>query len=139
AVTALVVSFLALPLASQAADSFTITTPFVSNALSSCGDLTVADGVIDSQGFSGSVIGNSGHILSNGNIKVTGGTVNGNATAGPGKTVTTSGSGRITGPKWSAATPYALKPIDLPALATALQSSNDNARIPLTGQGKNPL
>src|SRR5437016_2078317 len=82
----------ALPLASQATDSFTITTPFVSNALSSCGDLQITDGVIDSQGFSSGVVGKSGNVISNGSIKVVGfGTVNGNATAGPGQTATTSG------------------------------------------------
>src|SRR3954451_16848476 len=128
----------ALPRASRADDAFTITTPLVSHALSSCGDFTMSDGVIDSQG-SGSVVGSSGHVLSNGNIKVTSGTLNGNATAGPGKTITTSGSGKITGTRSNAAAAYDCKPIDLAALATTLQSSNDNAKIPLSSQGKNLL
>src|ERR1051326_2316032 len=129
----------ALPLAAHADDAFTITTPLVTHALSSCGDFTLSDGVIDSQGYSGSVVGSSGHVLSNGNIKVSGGTLNGNATAGPGKTITTSGSGKITGTRSTETVAYDCKPIDLAALTTTLQSSNDNAKIPLSGQGKSVL
>src|ERR1051326_8179388 len=129
----------ALPLAAHADDAFTITTPLVTHALSSCGDFTLSDGVIDSQGCSGSVVGSSGHVLSNGNIKVSGGTLNGNATAGPGKTITTSGSGKITGTRSNETVAYDCKPIDLAALTTTLQSSNDNAKIPLSGQGKSVL
>jgi len=133
------ISFAALPNVSQAADPFTITPPLASNALSSCGDLTMSDGVIDSQGLSSSVVGSTGNIVSNGNIKVSSGTVNGNATAGPGKTVTTSGSGTITGTKSSATTGYNCTPVDLAALTGTLQSSNDNTKLPLTGQGKNAV
>ena len=120
-------------------DPFNITQPLASYALSSCGDLTVSDGVIDSKGFSASVVGSTGNIVSNGNIKVSGGTVNGDATAGPGKTVTTTGSGTITGTKSSATTAYNCTQVDLAALTATLQSSNDNAKLPLTGQGKNAV
>jgi len=132
---------LAGPLAAQssAQNSFAITPQLASYALSSCGDLTVSDGVIDSQGFSSSVVGSSGNIVSNGNIKVTSGTVHGDATAGPAKTVTTSGSGTITGTKSSATTAYNCTPIDLAALTATLQSSNDDSKLPLTGQGKNAV
>jgi len=120
-------------------DPFNITPPLASYALSSCGDLTVSDGVIDSKGFSSSVVGSTGNIVSNGNIKVSGGTVNGDATAGPGKTVTTTGSGTITGTKSSATTAYNCTQVDLAALTATLQSSNDDAKLPLTGQGKNAV
>ena len=131
---------LAGSLAAQTTPPFAVPPPLAANALSSCGDLTVSDGVIDSQGFSSSVLGSSGNVVSNGNIKVSGsGRVNGDATAGPGKTITTSGSGTITGTKSSATTAYNCTPVDLAALTASLQSSNDDVRLPLTGQGKNPL
>ena len=120
-------------------DPFAVTPPLASYALSSCGDLTVSDGVIDSQGFSSSAVGSTGNIVSNGNIKVSGGKVNGDATAGPGKTVTTTGSGTITGTKSSATTAYNCTPVALAALTATLQGSNDDAKLPLTGQGKNAV
>src|ERR1051325_391600 len=120
-------------------DPFAINAPLASYALSSCGDLSMSDGVIDSQNFSSSVVASSGDIISDGNIKVSGGTVNGNAPAGPGKNVTLSGSGKVTGTKSSAATAYNCTPIDLAALTTTLKTTNDNATIPLTTAKKNAL
>ncbi|HEV8433415.1 MAG TPA: Ig-like domain-containing protein, partial [Thermoanaerobaculia bacterium] len=138
------VAFAALagPLAAQTtagASAFTITPPFVSNAVSSCTDMTISSGIIDSQGYSSSVVGSAGNLISNGNIKVSGGTVNGNATAGPGKLVTISGSGHVTGTVGNESSTYGCTPIDLASLATTLQNSNDDATIPLSGQKKNPL
>jgi RHS repeat-associated protein len=132
-------SIVALPNVARAADPFVITRPLSSNALSSCSDMTVSGGVIDSQGFSSSVVGSFGHVISNGNIKVSSGTVDGNATAGPGKAVTISGSGRVTGTMSSATTAYACIPVDLSPVASTLQTSNDNAKIPLTGQNKSAI
>ena len=121
-------------------DGFTITNVFTRRAVFSCGDLTHSDGTIDSAGISSPGPTNKGHVASNGNIKMSGGAlVDGDATAGPGKTVSNSGSSRVTGTKSSATSLVDCKPIDLAALAATLQASNDNGKIPLTGQGKNPL
>ncbi|HEV2719365.1 MAG TPA: Ig-like domain-containing protein, partial [Thermoanaerobaculia bacterium] len=110
-----------------------------SYAVSSCGDLSISDGIVDSQGLSSSVVGSFGNIVSNGNIKVTGGTINGDAAAGPAKTITTSGSGKITGTRSNESSAYNCTPVDLAALAATLQSANDDSKLPLTGQGKNAL
>jgi hypothetical protein len=118
----------------QSSDSFALTPPLVSQAITSCGDLTVSDGLIDSSATTG-----RGNILSNGNIKVTGGKVDGDAIAGPGKTVTRSGSGTITGTIASATTAFPCSFVDLSALSTTLASANDNATIPLSAQHKNPV
>ena len=115
-------------------DPFALTPPLLSQAITSCDDLTVSGGLIDSSPTAG-----RGNILSNGNIKVTGGKVDGDAVAGPGKTVTRSGSGTITGAISSAASPFTCSMIDLGALSTALASANDNAGIPLSAQHKNPV
>jgi RHS repeat-associated protein len=128
------------PLAAVADDPFAITGAFTGRAVVSCGDLTHSDGTIDSAGVASPGPTNKGHVASNGNIKMSGGAlVDGDATAGPGKTVSNSGSSRVTGTKSSAAAAFDCKPVDLAALATSLQASNDNSKIPLTGQGKNPL
>jgi RHS repeat-associated protein len=131
--------FGALPPA-LADDPFAIGAPFTSRAVFSCGDLTHSDGIIDSGGISSPGPTGQGHVASNGNIKMSGGAnVHGNATAGPGKTVSNSGSSYVTGTKSSATALIDCKPIDLTALATSLQASNDNAKLPRTGQGKDPL
>jgi hypothetical protein len=115
-------------------DPFALTPPLLSQAITSCGDLTVSGGLIDSAPTAG-----RGNVLSNGNIKVTGGKVDGDAVAGPGKTVTRSGSGTITGAISSAASPFTCSMIDLGALSAGLASANDNASIPLSAQHKNPV
>src|SRR5438045_9594887 len=83
------------PLAARADDPFTITNVFTGRGVFSCGDLTQSDGTIDSGGISSPGPTNKGHVASNGNIKMSGGAlVDGDATAGPGKAVTNSGSSR---------------------------------------------
>src|ERR1700756_4542764 len=120
--------------AAQSSNPWGLTSPLVSQAITSCGDVTVSDGLIDSSATAG-----RGNILANGNVKVTGGRVEGDATAGPGKTVTRSGSGTITGAIGSATTPFPCSIIDLGALAATLATANDNGSIPLTAQHKNPV
>ncbi|HEV8433394.1 MAG TPA: IPT/TIG domain-containing protein [Thermoanaerobaculia bacterium] len=120
--------------AAQSSDPFALTPPLVSQAITSCGDMTVSGGLIDSSATAG-----RGNLLSNGNIKVTGGKVDGDATAGPGKTVTRSGSGTITGMISSATTAFPCAIIDLGPLSATLASANDNASIPLSTQHKNPV
>jgi len=115
-------------------DPFALTPPLLSQAITSCGDLTVSSGLIDSSPTAG-----RGNVLSNGNIKVSGGKVDGDATAGPGETVTRSGSGVITGSISSATTAFPCAIVDLTALSTALASANDNGTIPLSAQHKNPV
>lgn len=129
-----VVLFAAVTLSAQSSDPFALTPPLVSQAITSCGDLTVSSGVVDSSATAG-----RGNVLSNGNVKVSGGTVNGDAIAGPGKTVTRSGSGAITGSISSATTAFPCSIIDLGRLATTLASANDNGTIPLSAQHKNPV
>src|SRR5438045_7252943 len=108
------------PLAALADDPFVITDVFTGRAVFSCGDLTHSDGTIDSAGIASPTPTNKGHVASNGNIKMSGGAlVDGDATAGPGKTVSNSGSSRVTGTRSSASAPADCKPIDLLALTTS--------------------
>jgi RHS repeat-associated protein len=130
----------AMPQVSQAADAFTITAPLAGRAVTSCSDVTMSGGTIDSAGVSSPSPANKGNVATNGNITLSGSsTIQGDATVGPGKRVTTSGTAHVTGTTSVAASTFDCKPIDLVALKTTLQSSNDNARIPQTGQHKNPL
>jgi RHS repeat-associated protein len=120
---------------------FTLTPPLASNALSSCTDLSLSGQVVvDSAGLSTTIGSNSGNVVSNGNIKVVGQSiVNGNATAGPGKGVQTSGKGSVTGTSGVASTAYDCTPIDLTQLATTLKTTNDNSKVPLSGKGTKVL
>jgi len=129
-----------LPLLAQSEPPFTVTNAITRRAVFSCTDFTFSDGVVDSLGISNNVIGNDGDVGSNGNVKMSGGAVvYGDATAGPGKAVTNSGSSRVTGTKSVAAAAEICMPIDLTSLVPAVQATNDNSRIPLTGGGKNPM
>ncbi|HEX7136617.1 MAG TPA: Ig-like domain-containing protein, partial [Vicinamibacterales bacterium] len=124
----------AFSVSAQSSDPFALTTPLVSQAITSCGDVTVSSGLVDSSATAG-----RGNVLSNGNIKVSGGKVDGGAIAGPGKSVTRSGSGVITGGIGSATSAFPCSIVDLSALATTLASANDNGTIPLSAQHKNPV
>lgn len=114
------------------------TVPDPSHALFSCGDLTVSDGLIDSTGVNGTASTHRGDIASNGNIKLTNGTIDGNATPGPGKTFTKTG-GTITGTTTSATASVPCTPIDLTALATTLKTANNNSQVPKSTANKDPL
>src|SRR5947209_2564328 len=115
----------------QTSDPFALTPPLVSQAITSCGDVAMSNGLIDSSATTG-----RGNILSNGTIKVTGGRVDGDAIAGPGSTVKLSGNGSITGIIASATTAFPCSIIDLAALSATLATTNDNASIPLTVEHK---
>ena len=123
----------------HADDSFAVPSALSARAVFSCTDLTMSDGTVDSGTLSNGVIGNHGDIASNGNIRISGGTVHGDATAGPGKGVNLSGSGTVLGTKSSASALVNCTPIDLSPFAASLPSSNDDNKIPLTGHGKNPM
>ncbi|HEY2324848.1 MAG TPA: IPT/TIG domain-containing protein, partial [Thermoanaerobaculia bacterium] len=127
-------AFVTVGITAQTSDPFALTAPLVSQAITSCGDLTVSSGLIDSTATAG-----RGSILSNGNVRVSGGKVDGDAIAGPGKTVTRSGSGVITGTIGSATTAFPCSVIDLVTLSTTLAPANDNGSIPLSAQHKNVL
>jgi len=139
--TALLLAPVLAPPVLRAADPpFTVTNAITQRAVFSCTDFTFSDGTVDSLGISNNVIGSHGDVGSNGNVKMSGGSVvYGDATAGPGKAVTNSGSSRVTGTKSVAAALVPCMPIDLTSLVPSVQATNDNSRIPLTGANKNPM
>jgi hypothetical protein len=123
-----------------ATDPFAVNGPLTSRAVFSCGDLTMSNGTIDSTGVSANAGGNHGDIASNGNVKMTGGAlVNGNVTAGPGKTITINGNASATGTKSNATVAESCTPVDLAQLVNDLRTTNDNGKIPHTSKGNNPL
>lgn len=129
-----------LPRAAEAADAFAIGAQFAGHAVTSCSNIVISGGTIDSAGVSSASPANKGHVASNGSLAMSGSsTINGDASVGPGKKITTSGSAKVTGASSVATSTFDCMPVDLVALKTALQSSNDNARIPQTSQHKNPL
>ncbi|HEX7140648.1 MAG TPA: IPT/TIG domain-containing protein [Vicinamibacterales bacterium] len=131
--------FLATTLSAQS-NSFMVDKPLTSQGVFSCTDLTMSgSAVADSSGLANPTPSNQSSLRSNGNVRISGGTVHGDATAGPGKSVQLSGSGTVTGTASSATTAANCTPIDLAALASALQNTNDNATVPLSTQHKNPL
>ena len=125
-----------------AAAPFDIPADLGSYAVLSCKDLKIAgNSVVSSEGVgTGSTQGEAGHVRSNGDVILDGSIeVHGDAVAGPGKQVRTSGQPLVTGQRRVATTPFACSPIDLAALRTALLVSNDNARLPATEKGKPAL
>jgi RHS repeat-associated protein len=139
-IAAAVIATLMWVAAARAADSFAIPSSLASQAVFSCGDMSITGGgTIDSAGIASSGPTNRGTVRSNGKITNSSSTINGDATPGPGKTVTISGSGVVTGATTPAASSVPCTPINLSALATSLAASNNDAAIPLTGQGKSVL
>ncbi len=135
-------AFAAVPQACLAAgsDPFTVPSSVASQGVFSCGDMTVSGGgTIDSAGIGSSGPTNHGTIRSNGKITISSSTVNGDAIPGPGKIVSVSGSGSVSGSTTPATSAFGCTPITLSTLATSLASSNDDATIPVTGQGKSVL
>lgn len=132
---AAVATFGALPASAQQ-DPFALPAGFRTQAAFSCGNVTVSgSAVVTSAGAGG-----EGHVVSNGNITLNGSSkIRGNASAGPGKTIKTTGSSQITGTRSYLDAAWACSPIDLAALGQALATTNDNVRIPKTSGGKNPL
>lgn len=117
-------------------DPFALPASFLTQAAFSCGTVAVTgSAVVTSAGGGG-----EGHVVSNGNITLNGSAkIRGNATAGPGKTIKTTGSSQITGTRSYLSEAWPCAPIDLAALGQTLATANDNALIPKTSSGKNPL
>ena len=117
-------------------DPFALRPEFVSQAVFSCGDVAMTGGSI----VTAAGTAPEGHVVSNGKMTLNGSSViRGNATAGPGKTITTTGLSRVVGTKGNLTSPWPCAPVDLAALATSLATSNDNARVPKTNKNRNPL
>ena len=139
----ILVAFATLPPACQAAgtDPFTITSPFTSQGVFSCTDLTMSgNAVINSAGIAKPDPTNKGNVRVNGNITMSGNSViDGDATVGPAKKFTLSGPAKVTGTSAVATSTMGCTPIDLAPVKTALQASNDNAKIPKTGKGQTVL
>lgn len=84
--------------------------------------------------YNGSGAGTRGHVCSNSNIQMGGAAcINGDAHPGPGCDVT--GRARVTGTIEPLEKPLIYRPVD----ASAAILVNDNASIPLTSIGRNPL
>ncbi len=122
--------------ASAQSDPFALKPEFLTQAVFSCDDVTInGGGTVTSSGTGG-----EGHVVANGAITLNGSsTIRGNGTAGPGKKVTATGLSRVTGTKGSLSSPWPCAPLNLTPLAQTLAASNDNARIPRTSTGRNPL
>src|SRR5438067_3794774 len=121
-------------------DGFTVPGSLASQAVFSCGDMSITGGgTIDSAGIASSGPTNRGTVRSNGKITNSSSTINGDAIPGPGKIVSISGSGVVTGATTAATASVPCTPINLSTLATSLAASNNDAAIPLTGQGKSVL
>src|SRR4051794_34764438 len=121
-------------------DPFTVPSSLASQAVFSCGDMSITGGgTIDSAGLASSGPTNRGTVRSNGKITNSSSTINGDAIPGPGKIVSISGSGVVTGTTTAATASVPCVPINLSTLATSLAASNNDATIPLTGQGKSVL
>jgi hypothetical protein len=139
----ILVAFATLPPACQAAgtDPFTITSPFTSQGVFSCTDLTMSgNALINSAGIAKPDPTNKGNVRVNGNITMSGNSViDGDATVGPAKKFTLSGPAKVTGTSAVATSTMGCTPIDLAPVKTALQASNDNAKIPKTGKGQTVL
>ena len=124
----------------HAADSFTVPSALALQAVFSCGDMSITGGgTIDSTGIAASGPTNHGTVRSNGKITNSSSTISGDAIPGPGKIVSISGSGVVTGATTAATSSVPCTPINLSTLATSLAASNNDATIPLTGQGKSVL
>ncbi|MEO8033965.1 MAG: hypothetical protein ABI837_05990 [Acidobacteriota bacterium] len=130
----------AVPPTCYADDPFAVTAPLASRAVFSCSAFTMSTGSVDSAGLLSTTPTSHGDVQSNGNVTLSGGAIiKGNAIPGPRKTVVLSGGSSVTGTTTSAASLANCTPVDLASLATTLQTTNDNATIPKTAQGKNPL
>ena len=137
-VTGLFAAFAPIP---AQADAFTITSPLAERAVSGCTGVTMSSGIVDSIGISPATPTDKGNVASNGNVSLSGGNtvIYGDVSVGPAKKFTASGGSRATGTVTIATQNYDCNPIDLTAAKTALQTSNDNAKIPHTGFNKDPL
>src|SRR5947209_8205386 len=133
-------ALVALAPALHADDVWTVTAALSRRAVFSCSDFTMSGGTIDSAGISNNVAGNHGDAGTNGDVKLTGGSIiNGNVVAGPGKTISVLGNAQINGTRSNASAAEGCTPITLTGLAATLAASNNNASIPLTQKGNRAL
>ncbi|MEO8584733.1 MAG: Ig-like domain-containing protein, partial [Acidobacteriota bacterium] len=126
----------------RAADGpFAIGAPLAGRAIFGCAGVTVQDGsTVRSDGVS-SYFAKEGqaHVASNGDILVTSrAAVLGDASAGPSHVATVAPDAFVSGLTTPAAAAVDCAPVDLSKLAASL-TSNDNAKIPKTALGRNPL
>jgi RHS repeat-associated protein len=124
--------------AAAAAAQFDIPPDLGAYTALSCQDLSISgNSMVTSEGVGGGTAGDGkAHVRSNGNVVLSGTVeVHGDVVAGPGKAVTVSGHPVVTGQKQVASSPFNCTPIDLAALRSALEQSNDNAHVPLTDHG----
>lgn len=138
----LVAGFAAVPSVCEAANGFTVTAPFAGRAVTSCSDVSMSGGIIDSAGVAAGSTAptNAGNVFTNGNITLSGSsTIKGNAVIGPARHVTTSGSAAITGTTTNASSTFNCQPIDLVALKNIVSVTNDNSHIPQTTNHHNAL
>ncbi|MGH9422532.1 MAG: Ig-like domain-containing protein, partial [Thermoanaerobaculia bacterium] len=137
-VATILIALAILPGVCEAADGFTVTPAIYGRAVTSCSNVTISgSATIDSGGVaSGSSAPlNKGNVLTNGNITLSGSAaIQGDVIVGPAKHVTTSGSAHVTGTTTVATSAFNCQPIDLVALKNSIQTANDNATIPQTGQ-----
>jgi len=133
---------LALP-TPAAADGFTVPADLAEHAVLSCQDLTLSGGAtVASEGIrTRATEAGQGHVRSNGDVTLDGGVeVDGDATAGPnGRIVHHGKPSTVTGAELVATERFDCAPIDLATLRSVLEGSNDNAALPQTAKGKDPL
>lgn len=128
-------------LAQSQQDPFALAPWLTDQALFSCTDVTVnGNSTIDSLGVDAGAAGSQGHVVADGNVTLNGNIqVKGDVTAGPGKHVVKNGNVTITGAVGNLSAARSCTPVDLATIAPALKTTNDNARIPYTQGGKDPL
>jgi hypothetical protein len=123
-------------------DRFVLSTPLLEAALAGCSEVEISgEARVGSAGLvSGDGLSAAGHVWSNGGLLLNGSVeVHGDAMAGPADAVDRRGNPLVTGAIGSLAESFSCSSIDLAALLTELEASNDNALIPETAKGKDPL
>ncbi|RLE29575.1 MAG: hypothetical protein DRJ61_14270, partial [Acidobacteria bacterium] len=144
-VVSLVVFVLVLsifPSGGGASDTFPLPPTLLDNAVFACQGADIGgNAVVDSIDLgAGGIRGEEGHTLSNGDIILNGRVeMHGDVIAGPGAEVVTHGNPLVTGSIGEASQLTNCHPLDLQALAAELEIANDNASIPQTDAGVDPL
>lgn len=100
-----------------------------------------ASQAVNTDSWGNTIALSNGDVGSNGDIKLTGGSaVNGDATPGPGCSVSSSGGGGVTGSTAPNSQTEDCTPLDLTSMMSTASSTNDNGTIPaLTDKGKDPF
>ena len=100
-----------------------------------------ASQAVNTDSWGNTIALSNGDVGSNGDIKLTGGSaVNGDATPGPGCSVSSSGGGGVTESTAPNSKIEDCTPLDLTSMMSTASSTNDNDTIPaLTDKGKDPF